>query len=274
MKIVVPTDFSENARHALKYADALAGTLQAEIVLLHVYTPAVPRTNPAYPLIQEEITRHINELHKRLSDWCSDIWDPAKTHSKMVVTGDTVQEIVRAAEQLKADLIVMGTKGASGLQKILFGSNTASVIGKAPCPVLAVPEKAAIAPFKRIVFATDYHEEDMTILKSLARLIEVLQAELMIVHVSKTKRKSERDLIKQFSKAVAQETGMKQPFYYVMPHTDVKKGLNQFLDSSGADLLVMSTRDRGIIEQLLSRSLTKQMAYHLRLPLLAYPQPV
>jgi len=271
MKILIPTDFSVNADHALKYASLLGKAMNANLILLHVYIPPITRANAAYPLITEEIGRMKSEatekLHKMASALSEDYGISCEHRVRM---GSPVGEIASEAENSHADLIVMGTLGASGLTKIIFGSNTALVIEKATCPVLAVPMGAVITLPKRIVFATNYHDSDMTTLKSLASLAKTLDAELMIVHVSKDKLKSERDLIEQFSKAVAEETGFQQPFYYVMEHTDIKKGLDLFVDSAGADLLALSTRKRSVFEKLFDSSLTKQMAYHIKIPLLAF----
>jgi nucleotide-binding universal stress UspA family protein len=273
MKILIPTDFSANAKHAIDYAylSPLANTLNAEIKLLNVYTPPVTRNNLPYPLIQDQMVRAVKEAEEQLTILCNEISDNTGLRCKnLVMTGGVVEEIIKEAKGSKADMIVMGTKGASGIEKILFGSNAASVIENATCPVLVVPKGAPIALPKRIVFATNYHDSDMTTLKSLANLAKMLEAELMIVHVSKDKLKSERDLIEQFSKAVAVETGFQQPFYYVMQHADIKKGLDLFMDSSGADLLALSTRKRSVFEKLFDSSLTKQMAYQVNIPLLAF----
>jgi len=277
MKILIPTDFSENAKHAIDYTylSLLANTLNAEIKLLYVYTPPVTRNNISYPLIQDEMANAVKEAKEQLMILCDEISDDTGLHCKsLVLTGSVVEEIIKEATDSKADMIVMGTKGARGIKKILFGSNTASVIENATCPVLAVPKGAAIALPKRIVFATNYHDSDMITLKSLTSLVKTLDAELMIVHVSKDKPKSERDLIDQFSKAVAVETGFQRPFYYVMQHTDVKKGLDLFVDSASADLLALSTRKRSVFEKLFDSSITRQMTYQLKIPLLTFQATV
>ncbi|MBL7872548.1 MAG: universal stress protein [Cyclobacteriaceae bacterium] len=271
MKILIPTDFSKNAKRAIDYALLLAAATKSSITLVHVYGSAVTRKNLSYPLIQDEIASQVKVANKKLTELCSEISDDKIIPCKQkVMVGEIVEEITNEAKVNKADMIIMGTQGASGIEKILFGSKTTSVIEKAPCPVLAIPQGAAIALPKRIVFATDYHDSDMRTLKSLTNLVERLNAELMILHVSKEKLKSERDLIEQFSKAVAKETGSQQPFYYVMSHEDTQKGIDLFVDSSGADMLALSTRKRSIFEKILDSSLTKKMAYQSRLPLLAF----
>lgn len=277
MKILIPTDFSKDAKHAIHYMylSQLANVLNAEIELLYVYDPIVTQNNLPFPLISDVIAGAVKDAEEQLTILCDEIsTNTGLRCTSLVLTGIAVEEILKEAEAYKADMIVMGTKGASGIERILFGSNTASVIEKATCPVLAVPKGATITLPKRIVFATNYHDSDMTTLKSLASLAKTLDAELMIVHVSKDNLRSEHDLIEQFSKAVAEETRFKQPFYYVMEHTDVEKGLDHFVNSAGADLIALSTRKRSVFEKLFDSSLTKKMAYHIKIPLLAFHETV
>lgn len=271
MKILIPTDFSKNAKRAIDYALLLAAATKSTITLVHVYSPVVTRNNLSYPLIQDEIANQVKLANEQLAELGSEISsDKGIPCEYRVMVGEMVDEITHEAKVSKADMIVMGTKGASGIEKLLFGSKTASVIERTPCPVLAIPDGTAIVLPKRIIFATDFHDSDMQTLKSLTKLVETLNAELMILHISKEKLKSERDLIEQFSKAVAIETDYKQPFYYVMAHEDTQKGIDLFVDSTGGDMIVLSTRKRSVFEKLFDSSLTKKMAYHSLVPLLAF----
>ncbi len=271
MKILIPTDFSKNATHAIKYASAMAKALGAEIKLLCVCAPPLSRNDVAYELVEAEMASAEDAAHKELSKLSHEILDDVGiSFEKEVRTGSTAYEIINAASESKIDLIVMGTKGATGIGRLLFGSNTAKVIEATPCPVLAVPADAAIALPKKIVFATNFYDSDIQTLKELSTLVNKLNAELILLHVSKEKVKSERDTIEAYSKTVALETGHQEPFYYVMQHDDAQEGINLFIDSVAADLIALSTRKRNEFEKLFDRSLTKKIAYQARLPLLAF----
>ncbi|MDH4090897.1 MAG: universal stress protein [Cyclobacteriaceae bacterium] len=271
MKILIPTDFSENAAHAIKYASVVAKALGAEVKLLCVCTPPLSRNDVAYELIEAEMSKAEKAAHKELLKISGELLDAFGVPcEKEVRTGSTVYEIINAASESKTDLIVMGTKGASGIGGFLFGTNTGEVIEATPCPVLAVPADAPIALPKKVVFATNFYDSDIQTLKELSTLVNKLNAELILLHVSKEKVKSERDTIEAYSKTVAVETGHQEPFYYVLQHDDTQKGINLFVDSVGADLIALSTRKRKEFEKLFDRSLTKKMAYQARLPLLAF----
>ncbi len=271
MKILIPTDFSANADHALNYASLLGKVMNANLILLHVYTPPVTRGNVAYPLITEEIGRMIGEATEKLhtiSSALSEEYGISCEHR--VRMGSPVGEIVNEAENSQADLIVMGTLGASGLAKMVFGSNTASVMERAICPVLAVPANTTLALPKKIVFATDYEDNDIQTVKELNKIARRLKAEFILLHVSKENLKSDRDLIEDFSKAIAKEVNIEQPFYYVMHHENTQKGIDHFVDSVGAHLIALSMRKRSVFEKLFGSSLSKKMVYQACLPLLIF----
>lgn len=271
MKILVPVDFSLNAGHAVKYASLLGQVIQADLILLHVYTPPVTRGNAVYSLITDEIGRMIQEATKNLQELCREATDNYEVRCEQLVRmGNPVEEIIMESENSRVDLIVMGTRGASGIEKMLFGTNTASVIEKAVCPVLAVPGKGIIALPKKIVFATDFQEGNLESLTELITLTKGLKAELILLHVAKETIKSDRDLIEHFSKTVAKETQIDQPSYYVMHDDNVEKGIDNFVDAIEADLVALSTRKRGVLDSLLAPSLTKKIAYHARLPFLVF----
>lgn len=271
MKILIPTDFSANAGHALKYASLLGKAMNANLILLHVYTPPITRGNITYPLITEEIGRMMSEatekLHRIASALSEDYGISCEHRVRM---GSPVGEIVSEADNSQVDLIVMGTLGASGFAKIVFGSNTASVMEKVTCPVLAVPANSVLALPHKIVFATDYEDNDMQTVKDLIKITQRLKAEFIFLHVSKDNLKSDHDLIEDFSKAAAKEVNIEQPFYYVMHHESTQKGIDHFVDSIGADLIALSMRKRTIFEKLFDPSLSKRMAYQARLPLLVF----
>lgn len=271
MKILVPTDFSENADHALKYASLLGQVMNANLILLHVYTPPITRGNVTYPLITEEIERMMSEATEKLHNITSALSEDYEIRCEhRLRIGSPVGEIISEAENSQADLIVMGTLGASGITKLLFGSNAASVMERATCPVLAVPATCPIALPDKIVFATNYEDNDMQSLKHLIKLTKRLKPEFILLHVSKENLKSDQDLIEAFSKAVAKEVNVEQPFYYVMRHENVQKGIDHFVDSIGAHIIALSMRKREIFEKLFDSSLSKKMAYQARLPLLVF----
>ena len=210
MKFLVPTDYSVHAKNAAEYAAALAQATNSDLLFLHVITPPVFGVHRQSYLYTEEISRLSEEAEKNLKAM-SDKFQPAHkrvTFDYLVSAGETVDEIIKTAVEKKTDIIIMGTRGAGGLKKIFFGSNTASVIEKSELPVLAVPEKASFTPANKIVFATDFYDSDLESLRQLSSIASAFNGEIIIIHIvdSDEKIESEHDLIQWFSGLVRKET--------------------------------------------------------------------
>jgi universal stress protein A len=140
--ILVPTDFSEHADHALEYAAKLAATLDATICLVHAITiPAmsVPEMGMAYSALSiKAMTEHAqSELDKRVAGYR----DRVTLAPTRLDVGDARDVIDLAAEQIDADLIIMGTHGRRGIRRMLLGSVAESVVRTARCPVLTIRPK-------------------------------------------------------------------------------------------------------------------------------------
>ncbi len=136
--ILHPTDFSERSRFALRLAGALARDYGARLILLHVAVPPVVvyGEGAILPTPEEERDQLLAELEQ--------LQVPGVHVEHRLEEGDPVAEIVRVAEESRADLIVMGTHGRTGFGRLLMGSVAERTLRKAPCPVLTVR-----APFPR-----------------------------------------------------------------------------------------------------------------------------
>jgi nucleotide-binding universal stress UspA family protein len=151
-KIMCPVDFSSNSDHALKYALTLAALSQAELLLFHVVEPfSYPQSVELFePVVDEvELTMKLQAaFEKQLEDQVTALKDEYANVRGRIVTGNTFVEIIQAARQEKADMIVMGTHGRTGLAHVLIGSVAERVVREAPCPVLTVkhPEHEFIKP--------------------------------------------------------------------------------------------------------------------------------
>src|SRR5262249_17306485 len=132
--ILHPTDFSERSDYAFRLACSLARDHGAVIVVLHVVAPpvAVFGDGMAAALVEDQEREPKDQLAEVVSN------DPAGTVSHRLAAGQPVEEILRAAKETQADLIVMGTHGWTGLDRWLMGSVAEHVVRRAECPVLTV----------------------------------------------------------------------------------------------------------------------------------------
>ena len=190
-RILCPIDFSDFSRHALEHAVAIARRYTATLTLLHVrpVTPAVADTAALLlPPMSLAAVEGIDDAVTSLKRWAD-----AEAGSGVPVTfevrdGNAASQILDRAIEMPSDLIVMGTHGRSGFERLVLGSVTEKVIHKAPCPVLTVPPPMAQAPvdavrFASIVCGVDISETSLTALEYALSLGQTTGAALHLVHV-------------------------------------------------------------------------------------------
>ncbi len=168
-KILVPTDFSNNALKAITYASEIAQKSGAVIYLLHVIEPTINMASMQADSSREEVVKERSELlvvsHKALTDIFPDV-----KVIKHLSGGTPVASILNYAEKEEMDLIVMGTTGASGLKEFFMGSIAAGVIGKTKIPVLTVPVSYEMEEPDAILFATNQFEKSKNILDKIVAI--------------------------------------------------------------------------------------------------------
>ena len=139
-KVLVPTDFSESARHALTYGISFAREYEAELTLLHVVENlTVGYASDLFPVPMAEVFQEISGYARaELAKLGAEARAKDVTVAEVVVQGKPSAEIMRYARETEVDMIVLGTHGKGMLDQALFGSTTERVVRRAPCPVLTV----------------------------------------------------------------------------------------------------------------------------------------
>jgi nucleotide-binding universal stress UspA family protein len=271
-KIFVPTDFSPNAEHALRFVCELNKKLKATVVLHHsflipVYATEVPVLIPTDAELQQSSEEGLQQLKERFRAEYPDM-----RFETLVTAGYAEEEIADTAAKQHADLVVMGTRGASGIREALIGTITASVMEKAVCPVMAVPAEATWKNLDRIVFATGYAEGDFANAEWMISFARQLNAELVLLHVASDKNDKtyEFDAIERFKERLSEESRYPKLGFKLMEGRDVYEAVGSYLEEIRADMVAMTIHHRGPAEKLFQRSLTKRMAYHTHIPLIAF----
>jgi len=191
-RILCPIDFSDHSRHALDHAVAIARWYESTITLLHVCA-AIPVAAyaPGTPVLPSAVLTEADrdELRASMKRFAVDEGAGALPVEMEVIEGNTVAEILLAAERLKSDLLVMGTHGRSGFERLVLGSATEKVLRKAACPVLSVPRGATDAVsavpvvFTDILCAVDFSDCSMHALKYATSMAQESDARLTVLHV-------------------------------------------------------------------------------------------
>lgn len=144
-KVLLPTDFSENSNYAFDYAVGLAQKLNARLYVLHVIHELIDTTGFYIPNISlDQLQKDLEKGAEEMMDkFCGERMGDFKDYERMNVIGLPHIEILSVAKEKGIDMIVMGTHGRTGIDRVLFGSTAEKVLKKAPCPVLTVrhPQK-------------------------------------------------------------------------------------------------------------------------------------
>ncbi|MDI1354264.1 MAG: universal stress protein [bacterium] len=270
--LLVPTDFSESADNALNYAIEFALKDHSKIILLH--SDELDYQTFLYTLIVPANDAIKSVTHQLLRDRALKIGRTGVLEYDSILKNSSLSDaILSTAEEQHVDLIIMGTKGAHGLKKFLAGSNTASIVENAHCPVIAVPENAHYKDIRKITYATDYHESDVPAFQKLIRIVKPFSAELEIVHVSSpavAQNSSDHEKMQQFLSKLHLLEGGEAISFKILEGENLAEKFEDYVNSGGTNLLVMNTQQRNLVEKLLNDSISKEITYHAKVPLLVF----
>ena len=262
-KILLPTDFSPNAKGALEYAVGLANVLgNIELTLLHAYEvhSNAGMFGPVSGFMKKDAVNQALKAIKLVEPRLRN----GATIGSQILRGNTVDLITGFARRNHYDLILMGTQGASGLQEIFFGSITNAVLKQSDVPVLAVPLGYRYTSIEKIVLAIDEEGlEGNEMIQPLASISKAFGAPISVFHQS---AEFERDGIDPSIDAVL--SGLEHSFHYELDRGNVSESINRFVADIGAQLLVMVRRQRGFLEEVFHVSVTAKKVFNTPVPLL------
>lgn len=290
-RILVPTDFSELAAQALRYAVPLARQLGGKISLLHVLEwPVVPATLGAAMTDEDRITE---AARRKLDELAQATVPPGLLDKTHVRTGRAYQDIAEAARGQRMDLIVMATQGRTGLKRALLGSTAERVVRHAACPVLTVRFPAganspgiksrSLAPrINRILVPVDLLPRSKAVVRFAAGLAHTMKARIGLVHVvqplpinsarfraeirqadAEAKLEARRNL-KALAALVPPGTKTDELLLQDVPH----RGITEAAHAWQCDLIVLPTRGRTGVEYIVLGSTAEKVVRHAHCPVL------
>lgn len=270
-QILVPTDFSSYSEKAFMNALTLASHYKASITLLHAIEPPYDFASTVESTLEQmkrSCRRRLEGLVKKAikNEKFKDIHIDT-----MLVTGASRTAIREATETKKADLIVIGSQGASGMRKKLLGSVAADVALKSSKPVLIVPEGEGEPGFRNILFATDYRDGDLESLTYLASLASNFDSDIHIVNVAEKESLESEMTFRGFREAVIEKIPYKKFQFELYFDKDPFLGLSRYMENKDIGLLVITRYKRTVLETLFAKNHTRKMSYYSTIPLLIIP---
>ncbi|MFC5191367.1 universal stress protein [Algoriphagus aquatilis] len=268
--ILCPTDFSECSLNAIEYACRIGEKYQANLVLFHVlnredYLKLSPSdTEGKYQ--EEFVFQKLKNLQKTVLE--ESLAKGLKDCQVALKEGKIVQGTLDFADEIKAGLIVVGTEGMNELRENIIGSRSSRLVELSDRDILVVPRRVFFKNPRKLVFASDYLEEDKLAIQKVVEWATFFDAEIDLVHISSSQKAIEKALhqtmIDEIKPFVRYE---KINFVLKSFRDDLALGLENYLQVAKGDILVTLSRKKSFFDQIFSKNLSKKMSYFINKPL-------
>ncbi|NNE77748.1 MAG: universal stress protein [Pricia sp.] len=273
--ILYATDYSQNSVAALQLAHLLAQKFKAKLIVMHVFDIPITLASPVSVSYMKKEKKLFVENRAKLATFCSehleDDLEAANINFVMDEDGSVWNGILGKATKFDADMIVVGTKGASPVKEFLLGRTTKALIRKAQCLVLAVPENAEAVHFKKMVYATAFEQADILALQRLVNIAKKFDAQVNVVHIITQKEYAGEEQMEWFKEMLNEKVDYKKLDFDLIFSDRVFEELVGYLKDSEADLLAMLERkDNTFYQKYLQRDMVKKMANDIERPLLSF----
>lgn len=271
--ILVPTDYSDTALNAARYAIRLASQLHVEkIVFYNAYQVPPVVSEPAMPAIPYVDVETLKAVSEEGMDHFKKRVEPeipegisVETISEFAILSD---EASRLCERTGATLIVMGIKGTSRMEEVLIGSTAISVMKHTTVPVIIVPHQSTYTAINNIALATDLKNVAETLpVTYLSNILRLTGARLHVVNVYEDQGEISADRIHQqeLLKGILKEFS---PGFHVINSGNFVDGINHFVQTNNIDLVMAIPKKHGLFSTLFRERHTKHLAFHTHVPLM------
>ena len=273
--ILLPTDFSDNSWNAIEYALNFYKHTTCHFYLLHVNRlNNVVIEDYLYDDTQEiVIDVNVENAKKQLKELQQKIalnFNNNKNHKFYTLTDDNffIESIRQHVDKKKIDVIVMGTKGASGFPGYITGSNTGDVITKVKCTTLVVPENATFKKIEEVAFPTDFSLcNELQILEPITEILEEKKSSLRVLNISKKVTALNED--QQKSKELLEDYLYNYIHsFHFLTNKKVEDAVQCFVNSRNIDMIVMVAKNLNYFQQILFHTKVTEISYHTDVPFL------
>lgn len=268
--ILCPIDFSECALNALEYASKIGEKYHARLIVFHVLNKQDYQKLAPLDLegnYQEEFVK--NKLASLQAAVNHESLSKGLHSCEVVISeGPIVQKTIEISQKVNANLIVAGTEGMNDFKEQVFGSRSSRLVLQADRDILVVPRKVFFKRPRKLVYASDYVEEDKLAIQKVVELASFFKSEIDVVHVSSRNRVIDKALHKTMLEEL-------KPFVkydlvnYVLKsfRDDLALGLENYLQLAKGDMLVTLSKKKDFFDQLFSKNLSRKMSYFITKPL-------
>ncbi len=270
-KILVPTDFSEQAENALQVAAQLAKKHDSEIYLLHLLELPLHQVD-ALSVHSElpEAMFFMKLAHQRFEEvMAKDFLKDIKVH-ETVEFHQSFTTLMDTCKKKNIDLIVMGSHGISGLKEIFIGSNTEKVVRTSDIPVLVIKNADDNFEVNDFVFASDFQNDNNETYKQAAQLAEAFEAKMHLVMVNTANNFTTTEQAKRRMSNFTKKFNYDNVSVNIYNDETVEQGILNFSQSINADLIGISTHGRQGIAHFFNGSISEDLVNHAERPVVTF----
>lgn len=267
--ILLLTDFSENAKNAIIYATKLYVKQEVNFILFNAFRSSKD------DIVTKLAGRGLNDLLSNETDSkLQSLIDSIKisNHNELHTFnykskfGNLIELVNQFIEKHSIDLVVLGAKGISAIEKIVFGSSTYALIKDVNCTALVVPANQSFPIPTKIAIASEFETRlNAMLFAELKQIVKDLNLILSVVYVNNEDNHPTKDMI-QYSASIAVNMELNKVETYHYKHEDVVEGTNQFVKKHAIDMLVLINKKRNFLQNLFHISYTKQLAFNAQVP--------
>jgi nucleotide-binding universal stress UspA family protein len=273
-RIIVPIDFSEHSDYALEAAANLAKKYSSELFVLHMLELSSAILTTAGNAINEEAVFYYKLAEQRFEEFLKKDYLEGVKVTPIVKHFKVFSEVNEVANEHQANLIVMGSHGASGVKEVLVGSNTEKVVRYADIPVLVIKHNPILLDFENGVFASDFSDEAITPYLKAKLTFKKLGAKMHLVYVNSPDGnfRSSTEIDKRVSLFLKKADGSLENLenVHVVSDYSIEKGILNFANNIGADLIAVATHGRKGLAHFFEGSISEDLANHSTLPVMTF----
>lgn len=273
-RIIVPIDFSEQSEFALEAAANLAQKYGSELIVLHMLelSNAILTTNGT--AINDEAVFYLKLAEQKFEAFLDKPYLEGVKVTPIVKHFKVFSEVNEVANEHEANLIVMGSHGASGVKEALIGSNTEKVVRNSDIPVLVIKHNPILLDFENAVFASDFSDDAVKPYLNAKVTFDKLGAKMHLVYVNSPDGnfRSSAEIDKKVSLFLKKADGDLSNISKVNVVSDysIEKGILNFASIIGADLIAVATHGRKGLAHFFEGSISEDIANHSTLPVMTF----
>ena len=273
-RILIPTDFSENATNAIRYALELFKYEESEFFIMHAYQDEIyvddnlltqQTLDELTKIISDRTQEHLKKTLKQIKEMSQN-----PKHDFRIISANSMllDEADKVIDEENIDIVVMGTRGMTNDRKLTFGSHTLQVLKYVQCPVLAIPANYEYKQPEHILFPNDYMiPYKPRELKLLSEIASPFKSTIDMLYISTSDKLSLRQ--EKNKNFIKDKLGKNKVNFKTLKSKNITKAIRKYIKEHNTDMLVMVNTRHSFLESILFQSTIDKMSLYMDIPFLA-----